>query len=186
MKECLKGLRVCFSYNQAGHVKAECLLLVAKPVLAPTPVTLRTIDGHRGKLEALNAMGRAFKLTAEEAKTIPVVFAGTFLVNSIPGLMLFASGASRSFISTISISHEALDRPLKVVVVDDRMVSASKVYRGYVLDIFGVRFSIDLIPIVMEDVWVIVGMDWLSQFRALIDCENQLVTIRNCNTPFIK
>ena len=31
----------------------------------------------------------------------------------------------------------------------------------------------------MGDVCVIVGMDWLSRFGAVIDCERQLVTIRD-------
>ena len=51
--------------------------------------------------------------------------------------------------------------------------------RGCVLDIFGVGFPIDLVPITMGDVCVIVGMDWLSRFRAMIDFERQLVTIRD-------
>ena len=31
----------------------------------------------------------------------------------------------------------------------------------------------------MGDVCVIVGMDWLSRFGAVIECERQLVTIRD-------
>lgn len=30
----------------------------------------------------------------------------------------------------------------------------------------------------MGDVYVIVGMDWLSRFRAVIDCQRQLVVVR--------
>ena len=44
---------------------------------------------------------------------------------------------------------------------------------------FRVEFPIDLIPITMGDVCVIVGMDWLSRFGAVIDCERQLVAIRD-------
>ena len=56
---------------------------------------------------------------------------------------------------------------------------ATEVIRGCVLEIFGVEFPIDLVPIAMGDVCVIVGMDWLSRFGAVIDCEWQLVTIRD-------
>ena len=56
---------------------------------------------------------------------------------------------------------------------------ASDVIRGRVLEIFGVEFPIDLVPIAMGDVCVIVGMDWLSRYGAVIDCERQLVTIRD-------
>ena len=56
---------------------------------------------------------------------------------------------------------------------------ASDVIRGCVLKIFGVEFLIDLVPIAMGDVCVIVGMDWLSRYGAVIDCERQLVTTRD-------
>ena len=48
---------------------------------------------------------------------------------------------------------------------------ATDVIRGCVLEIFGVEFPIDLVPIAMGDVCVIVGMDWLSRYGAVIDCE---------------
>jgi len=85
-------------------------------------------------------------------------------VNSMPALVLFDSGASRSFVSLafsqhISISREPLSRPLSVSIAAERVVCATKVLRGCVLKIFGVEFPIDLIPIAMGDVCVIVGMD---------------------------
>ena len=41
------------------------------------------------------------------------------------------------------------------------------------------EFPIDLIPIMIWDACVIGGMDWLSRYRAIIDCELQSVTIRD-------
>ena len=38
---------------------------------------------------------------------------------------------------------------------------------------FGVPYPIELIHILMEDVCVIVGIDQLNRFRAMIDCEGQ-------------
>ena len=46
------------------------------------------------------------------------------------------------------------------------------------LEIEGVRFPIDLIPIVMNEINLIVGMDWLSRQRAHIDCENQRIVVQ--------
>ena len=40
------------------------------------------------------------------------------------------------------------------------------------------RFPIDLIPIVMREINVIVGMDWLSRHRAHLDCENQRIVVQ--------
>ena len=103
-----------------------------------------------------------------------MICVGTFLVSFVPALVLFDSGASRSFVSIafsqhISVRREALDRPLRVSIADERAVYASDVIRGCVLEIFGVEFPIDLVPITMGDVCVIVGMDWLSRYGAVID-----------------
>ena len=39
-------------------------------------------------------------------------------------------------------------------------------------------YLIDLIPIRMENVYVIVGMDWMSRFGVTIDCEGERVVVR--------
>ena len=111
---------------------------------------------------------------------------GTFHVSFVPALVLFDSGASRSFVSLafsqhISVSREALSRPLRVSIADERAVYATEVIRGCVLEIFGVEIPIDLVPIAMGDVCVIVGMDWLTRFGVVINCERQLVTVRDPN-----
>ena len=104
-----------------------------------------------------------------------MICVGTFLVIFVPALVLFDSGAIRSFMSLafshhISIRREALSRPLRVSIADEHAVFATNVFRGCVQGIFGVEFPIDLVPIVMGDVCVIVGMDCLSRFGAVIDC----------------
>lgn len=102
-------------------MKAQCILLAAKPTLTLTPATLRIVDRRLVKLDPPKAQGCAFQLTAAEAKAALDVFAsmflsfaltfmpllclfvvpvlGMFLVNSLPVLVLFDSGASRSFVS---------------------------------------------------------------------------------------
>ena len=106
-----------------------------------------------------------------------VLYIGTFLVSYVPSLVLFDSGASRSFVS-LSFSHhisarrEALSRPLRVSIANDHAVFATDVFWGWVLENFSVEFLIDLVPIVMGDVCVIVGMDWLRRFGAMIDWEH--------------
>ena len=96
-------------------------------------------------------------------------------MNSFPGLVLFDSRASRSFVSQ-TFSREfcvqvgELECSLRVSIANEHGVSASSVYRGCELEICRVSFPIDLILIPMGEVCVIVGMDWLSRFVAMIDC----------------
>ena len=64
-------------------------------------------------------------------------------MNSMSALVLFDSGASRSFVSLsfshlFSIRREALRRPLRVSIADEHAVFATDVFQDYVLEIFGV------------------------------------------------
>ncbi|KAJ9537877.1 hypothetical protein OSB04_030610 [Centaurea solstitialis] len=52
------------------------------------------------------------------------------------------------------------------------------VFKNNVLELEGVKFSIDLIPIPMREIQVVVGMDWLRRNGANVDCENCRVVVR--------
>lgn len=98
---------------------------------------------------------------------------GASLVNSLPALVLFDSGmsrpcVSRSFSRGFSMTVGKLACPLPVSITNEHGVSTSSVYQGCVLEIFRVPYPIDLISISMGDVCVILGMDWLSSFDAMI------------------
>ena len=61
-----------------------------------------------------------------------MICVGTFLVNSVPALVLFDSGVIRSFVSLafsqhISIRREALSQPLRVSIADEQAVYATDV-----------------------------------------------------------
>ena len=47
---------------------------------------------------------------------------------------------------------ETLCKPLRVSICDEHPVSATDIYRGCVLEIFGVSYPIDLIYITLGDV----------------------------------
>ena len=95
-------------------------------------------------------------------------------MNSLPALALFDSGACRSFVSQLvsrefGVPEGELECPLRVSIANEHGVFAFSFYRGCKLEIFGVYFPIDLISIPMGEVCVIVGMDWISRFGAMID-----------------
>ena len=90
--------------------------------------------------------------------------------------VLFDSEATRSFVS-LALSKkfwdapQTLDSPLEFDIVDDRNVSDARVYRDCILNVFGERFSVDLVPIPFQGLKVIVRMDWLGANGTMIDCE---------------
>ena len=99
------------------------------------------------------------------------------------GHFMFDSGATRSFMSLVlskkfSDALRTLDYLLEVEIFDDRLVSASRVHRGCVLNMFKERYSINLVLIHFRGSKVIVGIDWLGPNAAMIDCEHQLLRFR--------
>ncbi|XP_021991227.1 uncharacterized protein LOC110887984 [Helianthus annuus] len=89
--------------------------------------------------EIQKSKARSFHRTAAEAKIEPDVVSGTFAVNSIPARILFDTGASNN----------------KSFIVCD-------VCQNCKLSIDDEEYSIDLIPMLMGEFQVVVGMDWLS------------------------
>ena len=100
-KDCKAHLNVCFRCNKPGHRMAECPEATGDSGRPAWQPPLRITEGEKGKKpEVPKPRGRAFQMTVEEAKKEPDVIAGPFIVNSLPALVLFDSGASKSFVST--------------------------------------------------------------------------------------
>ncbi|KAJ9552821.1 LOW QUALITY PROTEIN: hypothetical protein OSB04_016866 [Centaurea solstitialis] len=173
-RECKETAKICFHCYQSGHIKPNCPQLKGAPVQAPAPTTLRITDGTTAGRSGPTTRGRAFQLTAEEAQTEPDVITGIFSVNSKPALVLFDTGATWSYIEL-----GKLDRPVKIDVAAEEVHVVERVFRGCTIDIFGVQFSINLIPVPMNGIDVVVGIDWMFPNRATTDVAGQLVRIQN-------
>ncbi|KAF5818242.1 putative nucleotidyltransferase, Ribonuclease H [Helianthus annuus] len=64
-----------------------------------------------------------------------------------------------------------------VELANGKSLEASHVVKGCQLILANQTFSIDLIPIVLGSFDVVIGMDWLSQHRAEILCNEKIVRI---------
>ena len=88
-------------------------------------------------------------------------------MNGISTLVLFNSGATRSFVS-LALSNqfvgatEELDCHIDVEIVDDRTILVARVHWGCRVQLINEQFSVDFVPIFLQGNKVIVGMDWLS------------------------
>ncbi|GJW72860.1 putative reverse transcriptase domain-containing protein [Tanacetum coccineum] len=110
------------------------------------------------------------------------VVTGTFLLNNYYASMLFDSGADRSFVlSTFSalldITPSTLDTSYAVELSDGRISKTNVVLRGCTLGLLGHPFDINLMPIELGSIDVIIGMDWLAKYYALIVCDEKVVRI---------
>ncbi|KAJ9548849.1 hypothetical protein OSB04_021392 [Centaurea solstitialis] len=183
-RECKSTAKLCFRCYQLGHFISECPMTSGSTQTTETVPVKAAETGASKKPEIPKSRARVFHLTTEEAKEEPDVVTGTFLVNSLPALVLFDSGASKSFVSLSFIKGFSnvmgrLDKPLKVEIVAEEYRLCSDVFRDIVIELEGVEFKIDLISIPMREINVVVGVDWLSRNGGHIDCEFERVVIRN-------
>ncbi|GJX94805.1 putative reverse transcriptase domain-containing protein [Tanacetum coccineum] len=100
------------------------------------------------------ARARAY-VVVENPQQNPNVVAGTFLLNGHYACILFDSGAKKN----------------------GKVVSTNTVLRGCTLALYNHCFKIDLLPTRLGSFDVIIGMDWLSYHRAVIDCYEKIVRI---------
>ncbi|GJR33990.1 putative reverse transcriptase domain-containing protein [Tanacetum coccineum] len=117
-----------------------------------------------------------------ESKNAPIknpnVVTGMFLLNQHLVRVLFDSGADRSFISLslasmLNIPSITIDTFYNIEMADGNLVSTNTVIKGCTLTLLNQPFEIDLMPIKLGSFDVVIGMDWLSKYRAKILCDEK-------------
>ena len=106
---------------------------------------------------------------------------GTFLLFRLWARVLFDSGASHSFIAAscvrvLGLEVETLDEPLHVSSPLGTKARINRICRGCELEISGILLMVDLRVIDMSEFEIILGMDWLTAHRVVIDCDRMRVT----------
>ncbi|GJX25672.1 putative nucleotidyltransferase, ribonuclease H [Tanacetum coccineum] len=90
--------------------------------------------------------------------------------------------ADRSFISLslasmLNILSITVDTFYNIEMADGNLVSTNTVIKGCTLTLLNQPFEIDLMPIKLGSFDVVIGMDWLSKYRAKILCDEKVVHI---------
>ncbi|GKC26636.1 putative reverse transcriptase domain-containing protein [Tanacetum coccineum] len=152
-------VRACYEYGNTDHVRVQG-------------------RGNQGN----QARGRAFMLGAEEARQDPNIMTGTFTLNNHFATTLFDSGADYSFVSTtfiplLGLEPSELGFKYEIEIASGQLVEIDKVIKGCKLEIEGHVFDIDLIPFGHGSFDMIIGMDWLSNYKAEIICHEKVVRI---------
>ncbi|GKB14222.1 putative reverse transcriptase domain-containing protein [Tanacetum coccineum] len=110
------------------------------------------------------------------------VVTGTFLLNNLYASILFDTGADRSFVSTtfsslIDIVSTALDHDYDVELADGKIIRVNTFKRGCTLNFLNHPFNIYLMPAELGNFDIIIGMDWLVKYHAVIVCDEKIVRI---------
>ena len=124
---------------------------------------------------------RVYAIPPPVKSTNQPVIQGTFLLSRLWARVLFDYGASHSFIAAsvvieLGLEVEALEEPLYVSSPLGIRARIGMICRGCELEISGILLIVDLRVMDMSEFNVILGMDWLTAFIVVIDCERRRVT----------
>nr|GEX12426.1 hypothetical protein [Tanacetum cinerariifolium] len=177
-------VRACFECGSTDHVRLACPRLnraQGPEENRPHQVAANNVGrGHRNQEN--QAKGRAFMLGAEEARRDPNIVTGTFTLNNHFATTLFDSSADYSFVSTtfippLGLEPSELGFKYEIEITSGQLVEIDKVIMGCKLEIKGHVFDINLIPFGYGSFDVIIGMDWLCNYKAEITCHEKVVRI---------
>ncbi|GJV38092.1 putative reverse transcriptase domain-containing protein [Tanacetum coccineum] len=107
----------------------------------------------------------------------------------------FECGASRTFQEKLSklknkdflinIAPTPLENSYDVELADGKLVGIDTIIRGCTLNFLNHPFNIDLMPVELGSFDIIIGMDWLRKYHAVIVCDEKLVQIPYGNETLI-
>ncbi|KAL2243599.1 UNVERIFIED_CONTAM: Transposon Tf2-12 polyprotein [Sesamum indicum] len=125
---------------------------------------------------------RIYNITREEAPASNDVISGTILLYDIAAYVLIDPGSTHSYISSefaskIPGENSPLGCNLMVYLPVGGGVIVNSVRKGSLVRIGDVNLPVDLIVLDLKEFDVILGMDWLAQHKAIVDCYKKEVMI---------
>ena len=125
--------------------------------------------------------GRVYAITPQAESADHPTMQGAFFLSRLWARVLFDSGASHSFIAALVVIElglevETLEETLYVISPLGIRARIGMICRGCELKISGTLLTVDLRIMDMSEFDVIPGMDWLTTYMVVIDCERMRVT----------
>jgi hypothetical protein len=167
--------RRCYNCGEKGHYANRCpnsCIRANQPAIA-TPAPTHGANSVPVTAKQNYASGRVNHVTVEEAQEALDVVIGIFLINDTSAVVLFDSGASHSFISATYVGKHNLPLTLlrcqMIVSSSGGDMLARQLCPKVNLKIRVVDFVAILIVLESKGIDVVLGMDWLSKHKVLIN-----------------
>ncbi|GMJ08284.1 hypothetical protein HRI_004497600 [Hibiscus trionum] len=189
----------CWNCGSTDHMRRECPMLAGGQVRAPVVAApqrgrgrgrgnfQRREEGGRGVAHVVAIQpeggGQARVYAQREGRNDADVIAGTFTLQSLSLLSLIDSGSTHSYIlrehaELLGLPVESLDVGVRVTSSFGETVVTRKLFRRCPLVVQDHVFHVDLMELPFYGFDVILGMDWLAEHRAVVDCENKRVSLK--------
>nr|GEY49446.1 hypothetical protein [Tanacetum cinerariifolium] len=173
--ECRRAVGTCFKCGQAGHLQKDC----KKNTTAST-------SGQDDKKPGTS--GRVFAITEGHAANTSGTITGTLFIYGHAVFVLFDTGATHSVISSafasrVTTTPTLLDHVLCISTPMQDSVRITHVYRNISLQFNDKTRTINAFPLDMCKFDIILGMDWLTEHRATIDCRSYRVIFSDIYAP---
>nr|GEX34168.1 putative reverse transcriptase domain-containing protein [Tanacetum cinerariifolium] len=134
------------------------------------------------------ASGRVFAITEGHAANTSGTITGTLFIYGHAVFVLFDMGATHSVISStfasrITTTPMLLDHVLCISTPMQDSVRITHVYRNLPLQFDDKIHAINALPLDMCEFDIILGMDWLTEHHATIDCRSYRVIFGDIHAP---
>ena len=136
--------------------------------------------GRRPQAGTSGVQGRVYAITPQAESVDQPTIQGTFFLSRLWARVLFDSSVSHSFIAAsvvieLGLKVETLKEPLYVSSPLGIRARIRMICHGCEMEISGTLLTVDLRIMDMSKFDVIVGIDWLTAYRVVIDCERRRV-----------
>ena len=126
---------------------------------------------------------RAYAIKACEDQDAPKFIAGIFSLCDIEMHALIDPGSTHSYVCIENVFDkipvvEQLAYDMHVTSPLGHNVSMKSIYRNYPIVIQAREFLANLITLPFQEFDLILGIDWLSKHRAIVDCGQKTVVLR--------
>ena len=182
-----RALFKCLSVSEASKVSLGAATAAVSPAAAiafacrssDSRRIKRTFNQNNQKGKAPQKAGRVnFTHISEVPEGEPVMF-GMFPVANHPALTLFDSGASHAFINRTFVIKHAI--PIGEVQKEFNIhspggrIDTAEVVNQVPIKLGGHEFPTNMIVLKNQDIDIILGMSWMTQYGAVLDTLNRTV-----------
>ncbi|XP_070050624.1 uncharacterized protein [Nicotiana tomentosiformis] len=139
--------------------------------------------GQPGGGQPVGAPARFYVFSAKpDVEASDAVITGIISVCGKDASVLFDPGSTYSYVSSLfapvlGVFHESLSTPIYVSTPVGDSVIVNRIYRSCIITFCGYETRAYLLLLEITDFEIILGMDWLSPYHAILDYHAKIVTM---------